>query len=74
MKCSIQAANRVANRLTVFPAESYNGWRQREDCLPTEEHSMSIALSPEAQAKAAQISDIASRLERSINEQYALEL
>ena len=34
---------------------------------------MSIALSPEAQAKAAQIPDIAARLERFINEQYALE-
>ena len=34
---------------------------------------MSIALSPEAQAKAAQIPDIAARLERFINEQSALE-
>ena len=34
---------------------------------------MPIALSPEAQAKAAQIPDIAARLERFIDEQYALE-
>jgi hypothetical protein len=34
---------------------------------------MSIALSPEAEAKAAQIPDIAVRLEHFINEQYALE-
>jgi hypothetical protein len=34
---------------------------------------MSIALSPETQAKAAQIPDIAVRLERFIDEQYALE-
>jgi hypothetical protein len=34
---------------------------------------MSIALSPEAQSKASQIPDIAARLERFINEQYALE-
>lgn len=34
---------------------------------------MSIALSPEAEAKAAQIPDIAARLEHFINEQYALE-
>jgi hypothetical protein len=34
---------------------------------------MSIALSPEAQAKASQIPDIAARLERFIDEQYALE-
>ena len=34
---------------------------------------MSIALSPETEAKAAQIPDIAARLEQFINEQYALE-
>ena len=34
---------------------------------------MSIALSPEAQAKASQIPDSAVRLERFIDEQYALE-
>ena len=34
---------------------------------------MSIALSPEAQAKASQIPDITVRLERFIDEQYALE-
>ena len=34
---------------------------------------MSIALSPEAQAKASQIPDIAVHLERFIDEQYALE-
>lgn len=34
---------------------------------------MSVALSPEAQAKAAQIPDFAARLERFIDEQYALE-
>ena len=34
---------------------------------------MSIALSSEAQTKAAQIPDIAARLERFIDEQYALE-
>jgi hypothetical protein len=34
---------------------------------------MSISLSSEAQAKASQIPDIAARLERFIDEQYALE-
>lgn len=34
---------------------------------------MTIVLSPEAQAKAERIPDIAQRLERFINDQYALE-
>ena len=50
-----------------------NGANRKTSRVPTEEHFMSIALSSEAQTKAAQIPDIAARLECFIDEQYALE-
>ena len=74
VQAALQAVGPVRLALTGLRAESYNArWQHEGSFQPAEEDSMSITLSPEAQAKAAQIPDIAVRLERFIDEQYALE-